>query len=395
MILAQSVSKTFQLYQQPSDRLLDLLSLRGRHTRTFVALRDVSLQIARGEVVALVGPNGSGKSTLLQILAGIVRPTAGRVSIDGRIGALLELGTGFNPQFTGRDNVLLSLQVQGLSRSDAENLLPTVQQFAGVRDYFERPVREYSTGMYVRLAFATAIHICPDVLLIDEALAVGDAIFAHKCIHKLEELKQKGVTILFVSHDLGLVKRLSDRAILMLAGEIAYEGKPSDVVNRYIGLVHSGEGSVRDVVGSPESYRHGDASSTIQSVRLLRNGRDTTVIQSGDRVVIAVETVYSKYVAEPMIGILIRNRLGIDVFGTNTRIEHLVVKPARAGERLRIEFDFCCALTRQEYTLTVASQHADGHSQDWLDDALQFTVVDEVDRAGLVGFETRVSCTVF
>ncbi len=250
--------------------------------------------------------------------------------------------------------------------------------------------------MYVRLAFATAIHVSPDILIVDEALAVGDAIFSSRCIRKFEELKRRGVTILFVSHDLGLVKQLADRAIFLLNGEIAAEGRPSDVVNRYIGMVL--ERRRREHPESPEapaasrsSFRHGDGASRILQVRLLDHaGAETAVLECGERAAVRVRARFDAPVDEPVVGILIRTRLGIDVFGTNTRVEGKRLGRFRPGEELEIEFRFDCLLTRQEYTLTVATQYWDGASQDWLDDVLAFRVVDARDRAGVAGLTTEI-----
>src|SRR6201999_400958 len=203
----------------------------------FWALRDVNIGVERGEILSVIGPNRSGKSTLLQIVSGILDPTRGRVICRGRIAALLELGAGFNPEFTGRENVFLNGEILGIPRREMERVFPAVERFAEIGSFMERPVKEYSSGMYVRLAFSTAIHVDPEILIVDEALAVGDAIFANRCVKKFEELKERKVTVLFVSHDLGLVKRLSDRAALMLDGQVTAYGAPSDVVNRYVGLV--------------------------------------------------------------------------------------------------------------------------------------------------------------
>src|SRR6516225_12441823 len=238
MLRVQNVSKVYRLYRRPVDRLTEFLPLVRHHPPTeFWALRDVNLTVERGEVLGVVGPNGSGKSTLLQIVCGILEPTRGRVLASGRIAALLELGAGFNPEFTGRENVFLNGEILGIPRRDMEQVFPEIEQFAEIGKFIDRPVKEYSSGMYVRLAFATAIHVEPEVLIVDEALAVGDAVFANRCIRKFEELRDRKVTVLFVSHDLGLVKQLSHRAILLLHGRIEAEGSPNDVINRYIGLV--------------------------------------------------------------------------------------------------------------------------------------------------------------
>ena len=274
MVLVQKVSKLYPLYRRPSDRILEQLPLVGRRRHSdFWALRDVSFSVERGETLGIVGPNGSGKSTLLQVVCGILEPTRGRVLAEGRIAALLELGAGFNSEFSGRENVFLNSEILGLSRKEIEKAFSRIAAFADIGEFIDRPVKEYSSGMYVRLAFSTAIHVDPDILIVDEALAVGDAIFANRCVQKFEELKQRKVTVLFVSHDLGLVKRLSDRAILMLGGRVECEGAPKDVVNRYIGLVHEWQKtpvSPRPGAGGPEgSFRHGDGSSRIVSAELL------------------------------------------------------------------------------------------------------------------------------
>jgi len=390
VILVQRVSKVYRLYERPSDRILEIFPLvRPRH-RDFWALRDVNLNVERGETLAVVGPNGSGKSTLLQIVSGILQPTSGRVATEGRIAALLELGAGFNPEFTGRDNVFLNGEIMGLSRAEVARIFPEIEAFAGIGEFIDRPVKEYSSGMYVRLAFATAIHVNPDILIVDEALAVGDAVFSNRCIQKFEELKQRRVTVLFVSHDLGLVKRLADRAVLMVNGRVACEGSPKDVVNRYVGMVLGREEQPESEETARPS-RHGDGASRIESVELVDEaGRKATTIESGSKIAVRITARFERDVERVVAGILIRNRLGIDVFGTNTRIEGLQMGPFRAGERLRVEFRFACLLTRQDYTLTVATQNWDGTSQDWLDDVLAFTVVDPHETAGFVKLATDI-----
>src|SRR5437764_9076836 len=217
----ENVSKQYRIYAHPGDRLKESLT-RGRwkRHREFWALRDVSFELEAGTTTGIIGPNGSGKSTLLQIITGTLEPTHGHVQHEGRIAALLELGAGFNPEFTGLENVYLNSEILGLSRPQIEHVFPEIESFAEIGEFIDRPVKEYSSGMYVRLAFATAIHVDPEILIVDEALAVGDAIFANRCLQKLEELRNRKVTILFVSHDLGLVKRLCHRAVLMHHGKL-------------------------------------------------------------------------------------------------------------------------------------------------------------------------------
>ncbi len=395
MVLVQGVSKVYSLYQRPSDRILELLPFRRHPLHSdFWALRDIHLRAERGEFLGIVGPNGSGKSTLLQILSGILRPTTGRVVTEGRVAALLELGAGFNLDFTGRENVYINAEIMGLSRREIDKAFPKIEAFAEIGEFIDRPVKEYSSGMYVRLAFSTAIHVDPEILIVDEALAVGDAIFANRCIQKFEELRNRKVTVLFVSHDLGLVKRLSDRSILMLNGRIEAEGSPRDVVNRYVGLVLERQASERSEEDGrlPASFRHGDGASRILGVDLLdAHGHSVRSLYHGDRLTAVVRIRFERSVSRPMVGMLIRNRLGMDVFGTNTRLENIELGDFASGEELTVQFELDCLLAHSEYTLTVATQYWDGSSQDWLDDVLSFSVVDPRGGAGVVSLDTHVT----
>jgi ABC-type polysaccharide/polyol phosphate transport system ATPase subunit len=396
LLHVQNVSKVYRLYRRPVDRLLEILPFNKHSAPTeFWALRDVSFNVERGEILGVIGPNGSGKSTLLQIVSGILEPTRGRVVTRGRIAALLELGAGFNPEFTGRENVFLNGEILGMSKREMDRVFPEIERFAEIGTFLDRPVKEYSSGMYVRLAFATAIHVDPEILIVDEALAVGDAIFANRCIKKFEELKERKVTVLFVSHDLGMVKRLSDRAALMVDGRVAAYGLPNEVVNRYVGLVlerQQREHPKVDEAAMGSSHRHGDGISRVVNVELLdANGVSTRNLEPGEPVTVRVQARAERELNDPVVGVLIRNRLGIDVFGTNTRIERVDLGRVAAGDTFEVEFTFDCLLTRQDYTLTVATQYQDGFSQDWLDDVISFSVVDSRDVAGFANFKTKVN----
>ncbi len=395
MLLVQNVSKLYRLYKTPFDRIRELNPLRRGSLHTdFWALRDISFAVERGEIVSLIGPNGCGKSTLLQIVSGILQPTTGRVVARGRIAALLELGAGFNPEFSGRENIFINGEIMGIARAEMERNLASIEAFAEIGEFIDRPVKEYSSGMYVRLAFSTAIHVNPDILIVDEALAVGDAVFANRCVRKFEELREKNTTVLFVSHDLGLVKQLSRRAIFLLNGQIAAEGEPRRVIDKYIGLVLERQKAFqvnRDVrLGA--SNRHGDGSSEILDVTLLDEaGRRCGVVSSGEPVTLRIRTVIHQSGVEPMIGILIRNRIGMDVYGTNTSIENLHPGPLDEGEELEIDFKFDCWLTPQQYTITVATQHPDGSSHDWLDDVVSFEVISMRHAAGVADLRAKIS----
>jgi ABC-type polysaccharide/polyol phosphate transport system ATPase subunit len=397
VIAVQNVSKLYYLYQHPFDRVLGSFALQRRESAEFWALRNINLRVEKGEVFAIVGPNGSGKSTLLQIISGILQPTSGRVLRAGRVAALLELGAGFNPEFSGRDNVYLNAEIMGLSRKETDQAFPRIEAFAEIGKFIDRPVKEYSSGMYVRLAFSTAIHVDPEILIVDEALAVGDAIFASRCIQKFEELRQRKVTVLLVSHDLGLVKRLADRAAFMLEGRVVMQGTPKDAVNQYVGFVLDRErgGKEQDTsaegIAAKSSFRHGDGASHIVDARLMNKaGQTCRAFRPGEAVIIRVRAIFHQAVSNPVVGILIRNRIGVDVFGTNTRLEQIELGQFEPGEALEVEFEIDCLLSRQEYTLTVATQYWNGLSQDWLDDVLDFRVVDTKDVAGVLNLRTRV-----
>jgi lipopolysaccharide transport system ATP-binding protein len=329
-------------------------------------------------------------------VAGILQPTTGRVVTRGRIAALLELGAGFNPEFSGRENVYLNGEILGLSRAEIDRAMPSIEAFAEIGEFIDRPVKEYSSGMYVRLAFSTAIHVDPEVLIVDEALAVGDAVFANRCVRKFEELRERKITVLFVSHDLGLVKQLSDRAILLLGGRIEAQGKPSDVINRYIGLVLEKQRSATEKGDRVRgSFRHGDGTSEVVGAEILNTrGEPVMSVASGEPITVRVRSRFHKPVSDPMVGILVRTRIGMDVYGTNTRIEQMPLGDFAAGDELEVDFQLECWLTPQSYTLTVATQNADGSSHDWLDDAIGFDVVDTRVAAGVANLRAKVEWRV-
>ncbi|PYT32099.1 MAG: ABC transporter ATP-binding protein [Acidobacteria bacterium] len=394
MVLVQNVSKLYRLYQHPSDRIRELVPFQSKKLHhDFWALRDISFSVEKGETLSIVGPNGCGKSTLLQIICGILQPTSGRVVTTGRVAALLELGAGFNPEFTGRENVFLNGEIMGLSRGEIARALPSIAAFADIGEFLERPVKEYSSGMYVRLAFATAIHVEPEILVVDEALAVGDAVFANRCVRKFEELRERKITVLFVSHDLGLVKQLSHRAILLVGGHIHAQGEPNQVINQYIGLVlEKQRAEVEPRSKLTAGFRHGDLTSEVLEVQLLgEHGEPVRAVSSGEALRVRVRCVFHQAKADPMVGILIRNRIGMDVYGTNTRVEQVGLGEFEVGDELELEFRFDCWLAPQQYTLTVATQNADGSSHDWLDDVLAFELVDARALAGVANLRAQIA----
>jgi lipopolysaccharide transport system ATP-binding protein len=413
-VVVTNVSKMYRMYAAPSDRLKEMASLGRRvYHRDFWALRDISFQVGRGETYGIIGPNGSGKSTLLEILTGILQPTTGRARATGRVAALLDLGAGFNPEFTGRENIFMNGEIMGLARAEVERSFPRIAEFAEIGDFIDQPMKTYSTGMWVRLAFAAAIHVDPDVLVVDKALAVGDAIFANRCVRKFGELKGRGVTVVLVSHDLALVKMICDRAMLLWEGRTEAEGDPGDVVNRYNGMVLDRqrvfERGVRNAeCGMPDtphsalptphlefSFRHGDRAAEVLQVELYgAGGQPTRVVASGEKVRVRVLARFAERHPNPVVGVMIRTRIGMEVYGTNTMLEQIHCGGGEAlepGDLLEVNFEFPCSLTPQEYTLTVATQQPDGSSHDWLDDVLSFQVLDTRPTAGVANLRARVT----
>ena len=391
----EKVSKQYRIYERPGDRLKESLT-RGflRRHKEFWALRDVDFEVEAGTTVGIVGPNGCGKSTLLQIISGTLAPTHGDVWHEGRIAALLELGAGFDLEFTGVENVFMNASLLGLTRRETETLFPAIERFAEIGPFLHQPVKTYSSGMFVRLAFAIAASVEPDILVIDEALAVGDAVFQHRCLRRLKELHERGTTILFVSHDAGAVRALCSRAILLKAGRVVADGKPTDVLNRYQKLIMERQEAYE--AESPEpgllssaaqtsdyqslkplnyAYRHGDGSAEILGAEFTDSThRDVEIVETGEPLTLRVVARFHRDVEEPVIGFLIRNRHGIHAYGTNTKEQELHFETIRRDETLEISFTFDCWLGIDQYSISLAVHSHDGLAYDWLDAALFFRV---------------------
>jgi ABC-type polysaccharide/polyol phosphate transport system ATPase subunit len=388
----ENVSKQYRIYDRPADRLKESLTRgRLRRHREFWALRDVSFEIEAGTTVGIIGQNGCGKSTLLQIISGTLTPTHGNVWSHGRIAALLELGAGFNPEFTGVENVFMNASLMGFSRRETTRLLPNIERFAEIGQFINQPVKTYSSGMYVRLAFAIAASVEPDILVIDEALAVGDAVFQHRCLRRIKELHDRGCTVLFVSHDTAAVRALCDRAILLNAGRMIADGNPADVLNDYQRIVMERQeaydvDTANAADGSPAenkppstvqyTYRHGDGSATIVETELCDSaGRRVQIVETGAPLTATVSVRFEREVESPVIGFLIRNRLGIHAYGTNTREQQLQLGTIRSGEVVSIRFAFRCWLGIDDYSISFAVHSLEGQAYDWVDGAWFFRVV--------------------
>src|ERR1700752_403478 len=385
-----NVSKQYRIYDRPGDRLKESLT-RGklRRHREFWALRDINFEIESGTTVAIIGQNGCGKSTLLQIISGILAPTHGDVWHEGRIAALLELGAGFDPEFTGVENVYMNASLMGFSRRETENIFPNIERFAEIGQFLHQPVKTYSSGMYVRLAFAIAASVEPDILVIDEALAVGDAVFQHRCLRRINELHERGTTILFVSHATAAVRALCQRAILLNAGRVIADGSTTEVLNDYQRIVMEREeafekdqASESDTVSSGKdkseplrySFRHGDRSAEIVAADLTSDNRRTEIIETGTPVVVRVTVKFLRDLVDPVVGFLISNRHGIHAYGTNTTEQHIKIGAVKSGQALTIAFSFNCWLGMDEYSISFAVHSAEGQAYDWLDGTIFFRI---------------------
>lgn len=326
-----AVTKDYPVYASPRDRLLSLLRPSGdRSSRTFRALDGVNLLVPRGETVGIIGRNGAGKSTLLQILCGTVQPTSGTVAIRGRFAALLELGAGFNPDFSGRDNVYLSASLLGLSRKEVDDKLQSIIEFADIGDFFDRPVKTYSSGMYVRLAFAVAIHTEPDVLIIDEALSVGDIRFQMKCLARIEQIRARGATILFVSHSLEQVKRFCQTALWLEGGKVKLHGEASFVADRFRDYELGKDQAAAQDAEVRQAPKLGSIPAHLETVAL-----STDMLAPFEPLSVDISyTVGDEAVDGLLLGVAIKGMDGLHIFGPNTYLERVTIPVSRGSHRV-------------------------------------------------------------
>ncbi|MDP2416909.1 MAG: ABC transporter ATP-binding protein [Hydrogenophaga sp.] len=439
-IEVKSLSKCYQIYDKPSDRLKQML-LRGRrqYYKEFWALNDVSFKIKKGETVGIIGRNGSGKSTLLQMICGTLNPTAGDIKVQGRVAALLELGSGFNPEFTGRENVFFNAGVLGQSEAITRRKFSAIESFADISDFIDQPVKTYSSGMMVRLAFAVIAHVDADILVIDEALAVGDAFFTQKCMRFLREFMQNG-TVLFVSHDTAAVKGLCTRAIWLDKGLVKQRGEPKYVCEQYLQAYYESQQSdqesdagenrskahqvnidsllakhaaidkparidqrlpflnasnlrndLRLFEFNPDAPSFGQGGSRVISVALCNtDGQPMSWAVGGEDVELLIEAVALQELHSPIVGFVVKDRLGQTLFGDNTFVayEHNGCA-CKAGQLLRTRFQFQMPrLPVGDYSITIAI--AEGTQEEhvqhqWIFDAVTFRSESTSISAGLIG----------
>ncbi|MBS1187390.1 MAG: transporter-like protein [Burkholderiaceae bacterium] len=376
------ISKAYKRYPRKIGRIAEWLGLGKRHELRWI-LRDLSFDIQSGEAVGILGINGAGKSTLLKIITGTTRATSGTIEAGGRISALLELGMGFHPDFTGRQNVTMAAQLHGISNEQITQKMQEIEEFAEIGDYIDQPVRTYSSGMQVRLAFSVATAVRPDILIVDEALSVGDTYFQHKSFDRIRQFREQGTTLLFVSHDPGAIKTLCNRAILLDAGGIVQDGAPEDVLDYYNALIAQKQASreiMQDEHGSGrKSTRSGSREAQIDAVELLVGGQPARALVSGQAATLRISSSTRLPVEELTVGILLRDRLGYDVFGTNTFFHDSSLTEVGGNERFTVDYLFpAMRLGAGSYSVTVALHSREAHvsaNYDWWDRALVFQVV--------------------
>ena len=391
-ITVESVGKAYKQYPSSKARLLEwLLPFRGpRHTAHWV-LQNVSFSVAPGEAVGIAGVNGAGKSTLLKMIAGTVRPSAGQIHIEGRVAAMLELGMGFHPEFTGRQNAYMAGQLQGLSIEEINQLMPEIEAFAEIGEYIDQPLRTYSSGMQVRLAFSVATAKRPDLLIVDEALSVGDAYFQHKSFDRIREFRREGTTLLIVSHNRSAIQSICDRVILLGNGGLLRQGEPDVVLDFYNAMLAEREselisqktlsdGSVQTVSGTGEA--------AIDTIRLLNeSGKPVETVRVGQTVTLEVSVLAKSDLPRLVLGFLIKDNFGQPIYGINTHRANQAVDDLRAGASVVYRFSFEANFGKGNYSVSLSASKYDSHldkNYQWIDRALVFHVIN-VDKEDFVG----------
>lgn len=417
------VTKVYRLYERQRDRLWETLGLDRKKTyKKKYALNHVSFRVKRGETVGIIGTNGSGKSTMLKLITGVLTPTAGSIRVDGRISALLELGAGFNMEYTGIENVYLNGAMIGFTKEEIDARLDDIIRFADIGDYINQPVKSYSSGMFVRLAFAVAINIDPEILIVDEALSVGDVFFQSKCYRKFEEFRRAGKTILFVSHDLSAISRYCDRAILLNQGDLIYDGTPKEAIDLYKKVLvgqyeeknaeqpEASDGEKAGIQGTgsgaglwksrypvnPSLVEYGEKNGEIVDYALLdENGLMTSNFLKGTMFTVRMKIRAHADILEPIFAFTIKNMKGIEICGTNTTMERVPVPTMHDGDEHVVEFTQRIDLQGGEYLLSLGcTGYQDGMFRVFhrLYDVISLTVVSNRDTVGF--YDMNSTCVL-
>lgn len=394
VLTVDRVSKCYPTYHSNLKRFANWFGASFTPISEFWASRDISFAVGPGEAVALIGQNGAGKSTLLKIVTGTVRPSSGSVHVSGRISAILELGLGFNPEFTGRQNVYQAGGLMGFSQQELSELMPAIESFAEIGEFFDQPVRVYSSGMQARLAFALATAKRPDILIVDEVLSVGDSYFQHKSFDRIRQFKAEGTSILLVTHGLGDVKALCDRVILLDKGAILKDGPPDEVVDYYNAMIAERENSNLTIEQKRNQdgwlhTRSGSFEVRVETLELLdqQTLQPVNTARVGQRLLLRLEAKAYGNVPKLVLGYMLRDRTGHIIWGTNTWHTKQVVEGVTPGETIVYELPFTCTLGPGSYSFSPALVSSDTHLEknyEWRDNALVFDVVN-VDQFTFIG----------
>lgn len=394
VLVVDAVRKSYPAYRSNFQRFARWFGLPVHAAEEFVAVAEVSFKLARGESLAIIGQNGAGKSTLLKMIAGIVRPSNGSVGVLGSVSAMLELGIGFNPEFTGRQNVYVAGGLRGLANAQLDQLMPEIEAFAEIGDFFDRPVRMYSSGMQARLAFAVASAVRPDILIVDEVLSVGDSYFVHKCIDRIRAFRELGTSLIFVSHSMADVRALCDRVLLLDRGIVLKDGSPDEVADYYNALIAAKEAANLSVEqrrqrGGWLHTRSGTGEARIVEVFLrdAGNGEEAAVTRVGQRLRLSARITCQQPLSQLVVGFMLRDRLGHVVWGTNTWHTGQIARDLVAGAEIEIHLEFENRLGPGSYAFSMALHSSDSHvdsNYEWQDNLYTFDVVN-VDRPLFIG----------
>ena len=406
-ISVENVSKVYKMYKKPSERVVDSLRLMPwKKVPEHHALKDVSFDVYKGETIGIIGTNGSGKSTILKIITGVLHPTRGDVKVNGRISALLELGAGFNREYTGLENIYLNGTMIGFSQEEIDAKLQDILDFADIGDFVYQPVKTYSSGMFVRLAFAVAINIEPEILIVDEALAVGDVFFQAKCYRKFDEFKKMGKTILFVSHDLSSIAKYCDRVVLLNKGDKLGEGNPKQMIDIYKQVLvgqyeedkqadRTSDSSVlQNISDNPELLEYGSKKAEITECFITdEKGRRTNAIIKGSTFIIHMKATFYERVQAPIFAFTIKNAKGTEITGTNTMFEKAFMDAVDQGVTKEITFAQKMDLQGGEYLLSLGLTGYEGSDftvYHRLYDAINITVISDKDTVGFYDMNSKV-----
>ena len=382
-IRVENLGKAYKSYPSRWSRLAEwLLPFLGSRHREKWVLQDVSFNVEPGDAVGIIGINGAGKSTLLKLVTGTAQPTTGSVKMSGRVAALLELGMGFHPDFTGRQNAIMAGQLIGLRTEEVIALMPRIEEFAEIGTYIDEPVRVYSSGMQVRLAFSVATAVRPDILIVDEALSVGDAYFQHKSFDRISRFREQGTTLLIVSHDKEAIQRICDRAILLDGGRLVREGGPEEIMDYYNAMIAFRENSRLEQKASEDGRvqtTSGTGEVGFTSIRLLdQNERPIEALETGTLVTLSIRIEARTAIPQLVLGYMIKDRLGLPIYGSNTYHTRHLISDLHAGETAEYRLQFQVNLGPGSYSIAVAltgSENHLGNNYEWRDLALLFTVV--------------------